>query len=201
MKAINLKSLINIYLANDDALPKEYINFIGEDYGLEVKKYELNVLKNLIKYIEENNKISLNEYNYFYLGYKIPQIGKEFDLLRFDDENILNIEYKREVADIQILKEQLIKNKYYLQFLMKSMILIGYIQKNNELYILRENNELEELSINEFIEILNSNEKCKELDLNNIFKASNYLISPFNKTEQFIKDQYFLTKHQEEIMQ
>lgn len=201
MKAINLKSLINIYLANDDALPKEYINFIGEDYGLEVKKYELNVLKNLIKYIEENNKISLNEYNYFYLGYKIPQIGKEFDLLRFDDENILNIEYKREVADIQILKEQLIKNKYYLQFLMNSMILIGYIQKNNELYILRENNELEELSINEFIEILNSNEKCKELDLNNIFKASNYLISPFNKTEQFIKDQYFLTKHQEEIMQ
>ena len=201
MKPINLKSLINIYLANDDALPKEYVNFIGEDYGLEVKKYELNVLKSLIEYIEENNTISLNEYNYFYLGYKIPQIGKEFDLLRFDDESILNIEYKREVADIQILKEQLIKNKYYLQFLMKSMTLIGYIQKNNELYILRENNVLEALSVNEFIKILNNNEKCMELDLNNIFKASNYLISPFNKTEQFIKDQYFLTKHQEEIMQ
>ena len=88
MKAINLKSLINIFLANVETLPKEYINFIGEDYGLEVKKYELNVLKSLIEYIEENNMISLNEYNYFYLGYKIPQIGKEFDLLRFDDENI-----------------------------------------------------------------------------------------------------------------
>lgn len=61
------------------------------------------------------------------------------------------------------------------------MVLIGYIQKNNELYILRENNELEELSINEFIEILNSNEKCKELDLNNIFKASNYLYLQFIK--------------------
>lgn len=83
---------------------------------------------------------------------------------------------------------------------MKSMTLIGYIQKNNELYILRENNELEVLSINEFIKILNNNEKCIELDLNNIFKASNYLISPFNKTEQFMKDQYFLTSHQEEIM-
>lgn len=200
MKTINLKSLINIYLGNGGTLPKEYINFIGEDYGLEVKKYELDVLKSLIEYIEENNMISLNEYNYFYLGYKIPQIGKEFDLLRFDDENILNIEYKREVSDISILKEQLIKNKYYLQFLMKSITLIGYIQRNNELYILRENNELELLSINEFIKILSNNEKCMELDLNNIFKASNYLISPFNKTEQFIKDQYFLTKHQEEIM-
>ena len=40
MKSINLKSLINVYLANDNMLPKEYINFIGEDYGLEVKKYE-----------------------------------------------------------------------------------------------------------------------------------------------------------------
>ena len=200
MKAINLKSLINIYLGNGGTLPKEYINFIGEDYGLEVKKYELDVLKSLIQYIEENNMISLNEYNYFYLGYKIPQIGKEFDLLRFDNENILNIEYKREVSDISTLKEQLIKNKYYLQFLMKGITLIGYIQKNNELYILRENNKLELLSINEFIKILSSNEKCMELDLNNIFKASNYLISPFNKTEQFIKDQYFLTKHQEEIM-
>ena len=200
MKAINLKSLINIYLGNGGTLPKEYINFIGEDYGLEVKKYELDVLKSLIEYIEENNMISLNEYNYFYLGYKIPQIGKEFDLLRFDDENILNIEYKREVSDISTLKEQLIKNKYYLQFLMKGITLIGYIQKNNELYILRENNKLELLSINEFIKVLSSNEKCMELDLNNIFKASNYLISPFNKTEQFIKDQYFLTKHQEEIM-
>ena len=46
---------------------------------------------------------------------------------------------------------------------MKSMTLIGYIQKNNELYILRENNELEVLSVNEFIKILNNTlKKFKE---------------------------------------
>lgn len=200
MKAINLKSLINIYLSNQNTLPKEYINFIGEDYGLEVKKYELNVLKSLIEHIEEYNKGAFNQYNYFYLGYKIPQIGKEFDLLRLDSESILNIEYKREVSDISILKEQLIKNKYYLQFLMKKMILIGYIQKNNELYILNENNKLEELQTDKFLNILSNNKNCIEMDLNDIFKAANYLISPFNKTEQFMKDQYFLTSHQEEIM-
>ncbi len=200
MKAINLKSLINIYLANQNTLPKEYINFIGEDYGLEVKKYELNVLKSLIEHIEEYNKGSFNQYNYFYLGYKIPQIGKEFDLLRLDNESVLNIEYKREVENITILKEQLVKNKYYLQFLMKKLILIGYIQKNNELYLLNENDELEELKMDEFLNILSNNENCIEIDLNDIFKASNYLISPFNKTEQFMNDQYFLTSHQEEIM-
>ena len=200
MKAINLKSLINIYFANQNTLPKEYINFIGEDYGLEVKKYELNVLKSLIEHIEEYNKGSFNQYNYFYLGYKIPQIGKEFDLLRLDNESVLNIEYKREVENITILKEQLVKNKYYLQFLMKKLILIGYIQKNNELYLLNENDELEELKMDEFLNILSNNENCIEIDLNDIFKASNYLISPFNKTQQFMNDQYFLTSHQEEIM-
>lgn len=200
MKAINLKSLINIYLANQNTLPKEYINFIGEDYGLEVKKYELNVLKSLIEHIEEYNKGSFNQYNCFYLGYKIPQIGKEFDLLRLDNESVLNIEYKREVENITILKKQLVKNKYYLQFLMKKLILIGYIQKNNELYLLNENDELEELKMDEFLNILSNNENCIEIDLNDIFKASNYLISPFNKTQQFMNDQYFLTSHQEEIM-
>lgn len=200
MKTVNLKVLINIYLANENILKKEYTNFIGDDYELEVKKDELNVLKSLIEYIEKYKNVSFNLYNHFYLGYKIPQIGKEFDLLRFDNESVLNIEYKREVSDISILKEQLIKNKYYLQFLMKKMKLIGYIQKNNELYILNENNELQELPIGEFLDILNNNENCIEIDLNNVFKASNYLISPFNKTEQFMQDQYFLTIHQEEIM-
>ena len=66
MKSINLKSLINIYLANGNTLPKEYINFIGEDYGLDVKKYELNVLNSLIKHIEEYDKVTFNQYNYFY---------------------------------------------------------------------------------------------------------------------------------------
>lgn len=200
MKSINLKSLINIYVANGNMLPKEYTNFIGEDYGLEVKKYELNVLKSLIEYIEKYDIVSFDIYNYFYLGYKIPQIGKEFDLLRFDNESILNIEYKREVENITVLKEQLVKNKYYLQFLMKKIILIGYIQKNNELYILNENNELEKLQIDKFLNILKYNENCIEISLNDIFRASNYLISPFNKTEQFMNNQYFLTSHQEEIM-
>ena len=58
MKSINLKSLINIYVANGNILPKEYTYFIGEDYGLEVKKYELIVLKSLIDYIEKYNKVS-----------------------------------------------------------------------------------------------------------------------------------------------
>ena len=199
MKTINLKSLINIYTFNQNTLPKEYINFIGEDYGLEVKRGELDVLKSLLQYIESNEfNFSLKELSYFYLGYKIPQIGKEFDLLRFEEKRVLNIEYKKEVKNIDVLKEQLIRNKYYLQFLNKEIILIGYIQAENEIYKL-ENDQLLKISVYELIDILTLGDKYIETDLNMLFKVSNYLISPFNKTEQFMHEQYFLTTHQEEI--
>jgi RecG-like helicase len=172
---------------------------LGKDYDLKIKTNELNPLVALIENLEKSDDtFSLVEYNYFYIGYKIPQIGKEFDLLRFDDELILNIEYKREISNIEKIKKQLLRNKYYLQFLNKRIILIGYIQKDNKLYIL-ENDEIRELSNEELIKIIRNNDKCKEYDLNSIFKASNYLISPFNKTKQFVEQQYFLTVQQEEI--
>lgn len=199
MKTVNLKSLINIYKANGNMIPNEYANFIGEDYGLNIKNNELNPLVKLIERIEKSdNTLSLTEYNYFYLGYKIPQIGKEFDLLRLDDDNILNIEYKREISDVEKIRKQLLRNKYYLQFLNKNMILIGYVQNIDKLYMLQDDNIIE-ITDQLFIKILRDNSKSTELNLNNIFKASNYLISPFNKTKQFMEQQYFLTEKQEEI--
>ena len=105
---------------------------------LDIKRIELDSLEQLINNIERMDYTKdMSKYNYFYLGYKIPQIGKEFDLLRFDNNSILNIEYKREVKDIEKLEKQLLRNKYYLKFLNKNSILIGYIQNTDKLYILK----------------------------------------------------------------
>jgi hypothetical protein len=40
-------------------------------------------------------------------------------------------------------------------------------------------------------------EKLKNID--SYFNPSNYLVSPFNSTQEFIKGKYFLTAHQEQI--
>ncbi|EUJ18396.1 hypothetical protein MAQA_09229 [Listeria aquatica FSL S10-1188] len=40
----------------------------------------------------------------FFLGYKIPQIGEEFDLLRLGKNYHLNIELKSEASEEKILK-------------------------------------------------------------------------------------------------
>lgn len=199
MKSINLKSLVNIYLANNREIPKEYQQFIGDDYSLSIKKNEIEPLVQLVENIEKIDiQGNMNKYNHFYIGYQIPQIGKEFDLLRLDEQNILNIEYKREINDLEKIKKQLIRNRYYLSFLNRNSILIGYIQDINKLYLLK-NEDLEEISYIKLLEILNNNLTCQDINLNNVFKASNYLISPFNKTNEFMNNQYFLTKQQEEI--
>ena len=41
--------------------------------------------------------------------------------------------------------------------------------------------------------------KDTETKLDDLFVPSNYLVSPFNNTEAFLKNEYFLTKNQEEI--
>lgn len=38
--------------------------------------------------------LSYSAFDGYYVGYAIKQIGKEFDLLRFGDDKILNIELK-----------------------------------------------------------------------------------------------------------
>lgn len=200
MKSINLKSLVDIYRANGGKIDKEYLSLIGKDYNIEIKENELDSLESLICRIEENlnHNTDYSIYNYFYLGYKIPQIGKEFDLLRISEDMILNIEYKREIPNIDKIEKQLNRNKYYLNFLGKHMVLISYVQLENKLYIL-DNNYIRELSIFEFINILKDNKRCKEYNLNKLFKTSDYLISPFNKTDAFMDSLYFLTEQQENI--
>ena len=50
----------------------------------------------------------------FYYSYTIPHIGKEFDLLKIDDEKILNIELKSENVGLDRIKAQLVRNYNYL---------------------------------------------------------------------------------------
>lgn len=132
----------------------------------------------------------------FFVGYRIPQIGKEFDLLRFNKANIVNIELKSEASEDKILT-QLKRNHYYLQFLDKEVSLFTYVQKTNKLHML-DGDHLTTVSIDELCNKLIN--ECDEFDdINKFFTPNNYLISPFNSTEKFMEEEYFLTQHQEEI--
>ena len=198
MKTVNLKSIIEIYNKNQNQkLSVAYLKYLDTD----IKIADLNSLQVLIQTLKEcDKKLSIKDLNGFYLGYKIPQIGKEFDLLRLTKSSILNIEYKSK--DTGKIHSQLLQNKYYLKFLNINIYSFSFIENEKKLYKLNNNDELVEIDLYELVEILKS--QCFEEpfyngDLNQKFNPSNYLISPFSKTDEFMDNQYFLTQRQEEI--
>lgn len=66
-----------------------------------------------------NMGLSLEMLDGFFYGYRIPQIGKEFDLLKFTETECLNIELKSQAVPLEQVLSQLKKNKYYLAHLGK----------------------------------------------------------------------------------
>lgn len=134
----------------------------------------------------------------FYYSYIIPHIGKEFDLLKLDSKAILNIELKSQHVGLDRIKAQLLNNKKYLKYLNKEMYLFTFISDIKEFYCLNEDDELVLCDVSKVLDIMNLfNEE--ELDIDKLFKAGDYLVSPTTNPNKFLNGQYFLTTQQEFI--
>lgn len=200
MKTINLKNLVDSYKNLKTETLRSYLGFFGIELAekgknLGLSTTELDCMTSFIDFFKTTQD-SISLLDNFFVGYRIPQIGKEFDLLRFNKANIVNIELKSEASEDKILT-QLKRNHYYLQFLDKEVSLFTYVQETNELHML-DGDHLTTVSIDELRKKLIN--ECDEFDdINKFFTPNNYLISPFNSTEKFMEEEYFLTQHQEEI--
>ncbi|RZJ74613.1 MAG: hypothetical protein EOO45_08070 [Flavobacterium sp.] len=111
MRQINLISLTQAYKNVDDVVYRKLLKYLK----INPKEHELDDLDKMVnELLTIEDEIDL--YSDFYFGYSIPQIGKEFDLLKFGEESIINIELKR-TSDGAKIQKQLLINKYYLKFL------------------------------------------------------------------------------------
>ena len=193
MKESNIVSILHAYNRLETEIFSSYLDY----YGIKIKEDELKDLD-----IFCNNLMTLTEdfkiFDRYFIGYSIPQIGKEFDLLRFGENSVINIEIKREGESRKVL-EQLDLNKYYLKFLEKETHLFSYESSTKSLFILDDNRKLHKVEISYLIEKLQSQSILAIENINALFKPSNYLVSPFNSTQRFIDGEYFLTGHQKEI--
>ena len=103
MKSVNILSIIEAYRKLNNTLFQKLMNSYGIISG--IKDYELNGIESFVnELLKIKNNIAI--VNNYYLGYSIPQIGKEFDLLRFGDNYIINIEIKTESSIDKIFKQQ-----------------------------------------------------------------------------------------------
>lgn len=118
-------------------------------------------------------------------------------MLRFGNNYIINIELKNKKSKSKIEK-QLKQNRDYLRFMNKRVFYFCYVSENNLLYQLIDD-DLKSVSLNILKCVLNRQSVIKNIDIDSLFKPSDYLVSPFNSTDKFLAEQYFLTSHQETI--
>lgn len=195
MKSINLYSLYKISDQYDIISCNKMIRFLQKYDHSNLKEQELEGFDKFIKMILD--KTHKFEYlSNFFVGYNINQISKEFDLLRISEKLVLNIEFKSE-SKLDKMKKQLKHNKFYLNVLQKEMILVSFNTKLEKLYRLQDDT-LVEIDIDYIIRVLGTMESF-DVDIDYLFKPSNFLISPLNSPELFLDRAYFLTDLQVNI--
>ncbi len=162
-----------------------------------MKEHEILSLRLLSDSFVDNG-VSIDALDGFFYGYQIPRIGKEFDLLKFKFKRVLNIELKSQIVSENQILEQLLRNRYYLSHLGTDNLFYTVVTSSMTCYKLAgdilEESDLEELSrrVLEF-----SNDYLT--DIKNLFRESDYLVSPFDTPEKFINGEYFLSGAQEQI--
>ena len=199
MKRISLLMVDNLFTTDptilSDVTVKDYLGLV------ELKKQEAVTLNRLCRALKMNSHYHHIFENY-YLNYEIPQIGKEFDLLRIGNDSIVNIELKSERVDENAILKQLKRNYYYLSFLQKEIFCYSFVtdgERNILYYYDKVNENILQINISQLFSTLSIIQDVDENNIDSLFVPSNYLISPFNTTEQFARGEYFLTKHQEQI--
>lgn len=198
MRAVNLYTLtrkINneIYAMYESALSdrKEPIRIRAEEID------QVTGLVNNFKVY----KATAECYDNWFYSFLIPHIGKEFDLLKIGNNKIaVNIELKSREVPIEKIKYQLLQNRYYLSHIVDNLYsfsLVAGVDGNSKLYVLEE--ELKETTFQNMINKICEVQNPISDKLEDYFKPRDYLVSPLNTPEKFIKGKYFLNVQQNEI--
>lgn len=143
--------------------------------------------------------IKVKDTDGFYFGFVIPLIGKEFDLLKVTNKYCLNIELKsQDVSEEQILA-QLRKNRHYLTLLRRELMLFTVVTDTLTCYRLSDDGELEAADIGEIARAVRKCSAAYHGNIAKLFRSSEYLISPEEDPERFLKGQYFLSPAQDYV--
>ena len=196
MKALNLFTLACI--EDEECYTPYYSSMSGNIKAQPFKKHEIDSLRIFVDCVLKNG-VEVNDLDNCFYGFEIPQIGKEFDILKISESYILNIELKSHIEDLSKIKQQLLKNKFYLRHLSQEKNLFTFNAEDSKLYFLTSNDDLKIMPIDVLCPLF---KKIKNPIFENIekeFGVSLFLVSPLNTPDRFLQGEYFLTLQQQEI--
>ncbi len=196
MRSVDLRKLVSVMgQFTDSELRNKYLLHLHQSSeNGKLKDEEWTSLQKLLEnIINQDSEINLEG---FFLSYTIPQISKEFDMLKIGSNKVLNIELKSRITKKE--KRQLMRNRYYLSHLGVEIISYVYILSVDEIYKLV-NDELVQCCISEVVQSIKDVDIQHELQIDSLFDVADYLVSPIITPDRFLNEEYFLTSLQEFI--
>lgn len=124
MKSQNIISVINannLFIKNINE-NKDYIS------EFKLKEKEVETLEKFKTLLLNSENFQFRILDNYYIGYKIPNISKEFDLLRIGKDTIINIELKS-IQKLEDIRKQLKQNYYYLKIIKKIFLFLHMLKK------------------------------------------------------------------------
>ena len=195
MKSVSIYALIR--KQNLSNLSRLECHLSERDRPLKVRAWEINSMRALVdqleKYMPEVYRLRL-----FY-SFQILRLGKEFDLLQVKENQIVNIELKSGAVSEDAIRRQLIQNRYYLSILGRPVRSYTYISSQNRLVRLTNHDHIVEAEWEQLCAELQEKSADFSGNLEDLFQAEWYLISPLTQPERFLKKEYFLTAQQKDI--
>ena len=164
-----------------------------------VKEHEARSVIRLVEALQAHGAASPRCFEGFAFSFRIPQISSEFDLLKICDGAVVDIELKIEDVGRDRIERQLTRNRYYLAPLERTTYTFTYVVDENRLYEMGEDGVLQVSSMDSLASLLGMLGRPYRGRIEDLFRASNYLVSPLNDTDRFLEGSYFLTNHQAQI--
>lgn len=193
-KFVSLLELVK--LKDNEELSERYVNYLcgfGKDH--KYRHDEIVAISQMIELLSINADSSAG----FLYEYQIPQLNKEFDLIKVTTDLCLNIEIKsHNVPEGKIIK-QLLGNKHFLGILNIPIKLFSFNLETKTFYELTKENNLKVVDEKEVASLVNNIGVAVECDFDIYFQPKNILISPLNDPEKFYDRNYLLTEYQDEI--
>ncbi len=195
MKPINIYALTRI--SDTSRLERLERQMSGRTRYLKIKQWEIEGLRQFCDRLEEVLDTAADMD--FYYSFTMPKLGKEFDLLRINDNCVVNVELKSGNVTDDTIRRQLMQNRYYLALLGKNMHFYTYISKTDRLVRLSHGGRLLDTKWERLADVLAEQKDCYTDSIEEYFKEEKYLISPLVAPERFLRQEYFLTAQQKDI--
>lgn len=185
-----MNSFLRIYNPNYNVI-KEKISLAPE---------EISDFVVLVNKLAETKQLTMNQKNGYILGYQANSgIREQFDILRFSEKSILNIELKSKLPKngLPEIKNQLIRHKLLLGLTEKKVDLVTFVKEEMKIYKLSNTQDIEEITPLDLISMITdtylATDILAEVDL------STMIVSPYVNPEKFVNHEYFLTDEQIQV--